>query len=357
MKYKLLLGTCLVSFIILCSISYAEELRNCKTMFNGTCTEYYAPIGGAAEERKCKTMQNGECLEYYRGYVRENDYIQKRTDLRKLNTPVSNKVCNNMFGFFSILDPYATNIWSLQYYNQARIFITMVLPNSPASKAGLNAGDEIKKINGIKSVKFKSINDFYNYLNNNSKVELEIKGVNGDKKSVTLKKEEICRTVQQEPLFDAYWEQICPTNSAGLDLISKVLSSIGVVSNKLTSAIKSDIAAEQRQYNEWINKRAQFRRGFDVCMANSYSEPDLNNCLNQLVNRFVSTISHEQTLNMQRQTLQTQQYMQQQKVDALNNYSRALQNQHVYHSGSVYHGVSVDGKVDVNMNGTLYHRY
>ena len=354
MKYKLLLGTCLVSFIILCSISYAEELRNCKTMFNGTCTEYYAPIGGAAEERKCKTMQNGECLEYYRGYVSENDYIQKRTDLRKLNTPIQNEVCDNLFGFRYIVDPYATNIWSLQYYNQARIFITMVLPNSPASKAGLNAGDEITRINGIKTVKFKSFNDFSVYLDGQSTINLDIKSVKGGKKSVTLNKTKICKTQQIEPLFESYWGQIC---SLKLDSASELLTEWGRVSNKLTPAIRSEIVAVQNEITDWKHKRAQFRRGFDVCMANSYSEPDLNNCLNQLVNRFVSTISHEQTLNMQRQTLQTQQYMQQQKVDALNNYSRALQNQHVYHSGSVYHGVSVDGKVDVNMNGTLYHRY
>lgn len=138
---------------------------------------------------------------------------------------------------------------------------------------------------------------------------------------------------------------------------SKYLLYIGRVNNKLTPQFRVAYNSWQNELGDWNNKKAQFRNGFNLCLTNSYTTNDANNCLNQLVNRSINTITHEQNLEMQRTTLQVQQQMQQQQVNAMNNYSHALRNQHVQVDANVYHSGTVNHNVNqnVNFNGTMYH--
>ena len=357
MKYKLLSLTAIASFVIICATVNAEELGKCKTMLNGQCTEYYAPVGSM--QNQCKTMQNGECIEFYRASIHENNYIQEKVDMQQLNKPEQSRFCNNSFGFDYILDPYA-NVWSTwDVYNQSKVFIIHIDSNSPASQAGLNIGDEITRVNDIRVVKFKPA-DFSSYFDGQTAITLEVKSIKGGKKSVSLKKAEMCQLKQTEPFFESYWKQVCPYD---LDYTSEYLSYIGRISNKLTLALKSEYATAKQENNDWKNKRNQFRTGFNLCLANSYNREDVNNCLNQLVNRSLNNIAHEQSLETQRSAIQAQQQMQQQQVDALNNYSHALKNQHLQVDGTINTNVHHSGTVDhningnVNVNGTYNHYY
>ena len=59
--------------------------------------------------------------------------------------------------------------------------------------------------------------------------------------------------------------------------------------------------------------------------------------------------------------MEAQQRLQQQQINALNNYSDALRNQHVQVDTNVYHSgtVNVNSNVNHNVNlyGTVNHRY
>ena len=77
----------------------------------------------------------------------------------------------------------------------------------------------------------------------------------------------------------------------------------------------------------------------------------------EIENRTLTTISQEQNLEMQRSALQAQQQMQQQQVNAMNNYSNALRNQHVQVDANVYHSGTVNVNSNVNVNGNYTYRY
>ena len=49
--------------------------------------------------------------------------------------------------------------------------------------------------------------------------------------------------------------------------------------------------------------------------------------------------------------------MQQQQVNAMNNYSNALRNQHVQVDANVYHRGTVNVNSNVNVNGTYNHYF
>ena len=352
-KKLFLVAILFVGTIITLSVR-AEDLSNCKTVFNGKCYDNSINSNSNIQEQKCKTMVEGKCTEYYNFTTNYNTLpVETKQDMRSLNKKEQNKVCDNRFGFAYVLDPYA-NVWSTwEVYNQSKIFITNVEVNSPASRAGLKVGDEITRINGNRVVKFKG-NDFDNYLDGQQTIRLDIKSTSGDKKDITLSRGEICVSNQIEPLFDSYWGQVCTYD---LDSASKYFSYIGRVNNKLTPQFRADYNYWQNELSGWNNKKAQFRNGFNLCLSNNYNTSDVNNCLNQLVNRSINSIAHEQSLNMQRTQLQAQQQMQQQQVNAMNNYSNALRNQHVQVDANVYHSGTVNHNVNqnVNFNGTMYH--
>lgn len=349
---KKLLIFSFVIFLVSTMIVNAEEMNNtskCKTMFDGKCVEYYAnPV-----ENKCKTMENGICTEYfnYNTSINSDNYIAPRRDMKYLNKKEQAKVCKNTFGFLYFLDSFY-NPWSWDS-SQARVYITKVDANSPAQRAGLQIGDEIQKINGNRVLKFKG-DDFNNYLENQEKINLEIKLINGGKKNVTLERLQMCTLEEKEPFFEQYWTQICPLD---LKNASKWVNSVGAISNKLSASGKSTQVNDQSILLNWKNKQTQFRNGFNLCLANNYNENDVNICLNKLVDRTLGTISQEQNLEMQRSTLQAQQQINQQQVNAMNNYSDALRNQHVKIDADVYHYGSIDVNSNVNINGNYYHHY
>lgn len=345
MKIKLtILGLVLFITSVVVGIVKAEDLK-CKTMSNGVCTEYFQP------ETKCKTMVDGRCTEFYSQVEYNTGYQEPpKTDMRYLNKKTQDNVCSDRFGFSYVLDPYA-NVWSTwEVYNQSKIFITQVDTNTPAARAGLKVGDEITKINGVRAVKFKW-DDFDNYLTGQRTIELELKTASGDKKSMTINKANVCKVTTREPFFDSYWNQIY---SGDLEEYNEWFRAIGNVGNKLTTQFKSEYAKAQSDINTWISRKSQFRNGFNMCLANYHTTTDVNNCLNQLVNRFAGTISQENNIKAQQQITN-------QQINAMNNYSDALRNQHVQVDANVYHSgnVNVNHNIDanVNVNGNYYHHW
>lgn len=352
MKIKVIFLIFVLGLVVTCLSVKAEDLSKCKTMFDGKCYEYY-DTSNSGINKKCKTMQNGVCTEYFDVSEISNNYVQEKTDMRELNKKEEAQICLDKFGFWYTLDQYA-NVWSTwDVYNQTRIFVTNITPNSPASRAGLRVGDEILRTNGIRSVKFKN-DEYDNLLDSQSTIKLEIKSTNGEKRTVTISKARICFTETKEPFFDSYWGQVC---SYDLDNIANNLSYIGRVAKNFSPQAKSDYVSWQNEYSNWANKKAQFRNGFNLCLANNYNKQDVNSCLGQLVNRTLTTISQEQNIEMQRSALQAQQQMQQQQVNAMNNYSNALRNQHVQVDANVYHRGTVNVNSNVNVNGTYNHYF
>lgn len=284
--------------------------------------------------------------------------IEPKQNMLSANIKKQDKICDNRFGFWYVLDPYA-NVWStMEVYNQSKIFIINVEPNSAAAKAGLKVGDEIKKINGTRVVKMKG-SEFDNYLTSQDSIQLDIKNAGGGKKTVNLTKSSICVATETEPLFDTYWGQICPYD---LDSVKNYLNYITRVSSKLTPQLRTnDYAVTQNELNAWVNKKNQFRRGFNSCLSNSYSKPDANACLNQLVTRTLDNIAQEQNLQNQRAAVQaqqeavrTQQIIAKQQfllgigqIYATLDHAHALRHQHVNVSGNV--NVEHSGRIN------LYH--
>lgn len=337
MKYNLLLITFSLLLVISLTVK-AEDIINNNT------------------SNKCKTMQNGVCTEYYTNTNYEaNIQITPKQDMRLLNKKEKTQVCNNTFGFFHVLDPYNPRGKIFNGLLYTRIYITNVQDNSPASRTKLKVGDEILKINNIKVDKMQNA-DFNNYIDNFNKINFEIKDEYGNIKYITLQKANMCSAKELEPMFDSYVKQIWQNDDYMWHLGANIYCSQKVY-NKLTLRTKNELNGIVLQINNWFSKREQFRNGFNLCLANNYNLNDVNNCLNQLVNRSLNQIANEQNLQMQQAALQAQQQMQQRQINALNNYSYALQNQrmqvdtNVYHSGTINNNINLNG----NINGTYYH--
>lgn len=99
-------------------------------------------------------------------------------------------------------------------------------------------------------------------------------------------------------------------------------------------------------------------------MLSSSSQPELHACLSALVNNELSIIAKEKEYEQQQERLrqqqaayEAQQRLQQQQINALNNYSDALRNQHVQVDTNVYHRGTVNVNSNVNVNGTYNHYF
>ena len=216
-KKLFLVAILFVRTIITLSVR-AEDLSNCKTVFNGKCYDNSINSNSNIQEQKCKTMVEGKCTEYYNFTTNYNTlHVETKQDMRSLNKKEQNKVCDNRFGFWYVLDPYNQR-WVPFVgfpYDKTRIYITHVEANSPAAQSGLKVGDEIVKVNDNKVIELKN-NDFDNYLTGQQTIRLDIESTNGDKKNITLSKGEICTIHQTEPLFDSYWGQVCTYDLLGI---------------------------------------------------------------------------------------------------------------------------------------------
>lgn len=337
MKYKLLLITFSLLLVISLTVKAEDIINN-------------------NNSNKCKTMQNGICTEYFTNTNYEaNIQITPKQDMRLINKKETKTVCNNEYGFDYVYDSYNSN-WEPFVgivNNKPKIYLTHITSNSSAARAGLKIGDEITKINNMKVDKI-AYNDFSNLLNNSQQINMETKKSDGTKKYVSIVKSNLCTTLEYEPFFNSYWGQIYPYD---IDSQLAFLAKISNVSNKLTKQFKYEYNSRQNEINKMLAKRNQFRIGFNLCLANYYNMNDVNNCLNQLVNRSLNQIANEQNLQMQQSAIQTQQQLQQRQINALNNYSYALQNQrmqvdtNVYHSGTINNNINLNG----NINGTYYH--
>ncbi|MBO6271579.1 PDZ domain-containing protein [bacterium] len=213
-------------------------------------------------------------------------------------------------------------IWIM---NWNRMYIIKVDNNSPASKAGLSVGDEIKKINNIKITKFRNIQS---YMQTCSYLEFYLKSQNNIYKTIKISKGKYLRDTVEEidPLFELYWKQIC---NIDIDNRLEFLSAAKQVENKLSHFTKVGLENDYQKILIWKNKRDQFKCGYELCKMNSKNKDEMNACLTNLQNKFLYNIAQErnyeiqqrqlnmqqQQLNIQRQNMIMQNNMQQQQLN------------------------------------------
>lgn len=315
----------IMGVISLLVISLTVKAEN----FSTYPTEYNANDMHTYNEVQEVTSSNSAQTGYEMGYITP----------KKIN--IAEKECNYCFGMRYFKDPY-----------NKKTFIFDVENNSPAMKMGLRIGDEILKIDNEK-IKKLQLEQIDNILNQKQAVKLEIKTSAGIKKDINLTKANVCTTKinSDDELFNTYWNQVC---SYPYDLDNGLKISQNLLKVNLSYYSRRDLDNEIQRINYWLAKRNKFKNGYNVCRMN-LDEYSVNKCLAELVNRELTQIQHEETLRQQQAALEAQQRMQQQQINALNNYSYAIQNQRMQVDTNVYHSGTVNVNSNVNVNGRYNH--
>ena len=163
-------------------------------------------------------------------------------------------------------------------------------------------------------------------------------------------------------LYNSYWSQIC--NIDAENAAEELYHAEGLI-NKYSKGMRDMIASAHQTVVYWANKKHNFDNGYKRCtMLSSSSQPELHACLSALVNNELSIIAKEKEYEQQQERLrqqqaayEAQQRFQQQQINALNNYSDALRNQHVQVDTNVYHRGTVNVNSNINVNGTYNHYF
>lgn len=271
--------------------------------------------------------------------VVKSDNMQK--SLYDYYDTTTTQKCYFDFGFELMQDPY-----------NKKCYIYDVQNKSLTNKLGINIGNEILKINGVKAKKYNidEINEILGRINN---LEVEVK-TNLGKKILSLSKENFCTTSIEEPeLFTMYWKQIYQNDLPRIIKLTAVLSGL-----PLSYWAKRDLEEGLLDVEYWKGKHNQFKNGYNSCVA-TQENLDIHVCLNQLVNRELMQINKDNIIKQQQAALRAQQQMQQQQINAMNNYSDALRNQHVKIEGSVYNygSVDVNHNINGNINSNVYYHW
>ena len=195
----------------------------------------------------------------YSTQVARNDYVQP------VQTNKPNKYCSDRFGFIPVFDQYQTILASYNVFDQARVFIADVEPNSPADRAGLKVGDEIQRIDGMRVLKFHGNlfdNGFDSDLDGRNSISLNIKSNSGGKKQVNLSRANVCTPIpiSEDPMFENYWGQVSSWDVESLYLGLDKVDKISRISNKLTERARAELAMIKSEISKWISKRNQFKR-------------------------------------------------------------------------------------------------
>lgn len=249
---------------------------------------------------------------------------------------LNNENCSEIFGF---------SYW--QDYS-GKWFIVDIVNNSSAQKQGLFKGNEIVEVDGVK-VKNLGQDEFFILLNKPT-VNLLIKNNDNKKKLYTLTRTYICiPETPKDPLFDMYWAQIYAGNNDPIQKYEFLLK-LSSFFYKLTFKTRTELNTVLPETKYWAEKEVKFRNIFNTCKINNQSEQELNNCLSGAVNIINREIVHEREIALQQQFIQAQQQMQQQQINALNNYADSLRNQNVNvnHSGTINSNVYHSGTMNVN---------
>lgn len=248
-------------------------------------------------------------------------------------------------------------LYGLGYWqdSNSKWYIVEIFKDSSAYKNGLQIGNEILTINGIKAKKL-DYSGMKNLFNDRSGVTLEIKDNYNRKDIYNLKTSTICiPQKEQDPLYDTYWQQIYTDQGdpiEGYEFYSKLSS----FSYKLTWNTKVRLAQLLKETNYWADKKIKFTNKYNACKI----DKDIKICLADAVNKLSTEIAYDQEVARQNAYIQAQQQMQQQQIDALNNYAYSLRNQNinVNHSGTVNSNVYHSGTVNINNNiNTPYYRW
>ncbi|MCI1272845.1 MAG: PDZ domain-containing protein [Clostridiaceae bacterium] len=279
-----------------------------------------------------------------------------RISTNSLNDNNYAKVCKNSYGFYYTYDPYLYNSWTGKL--TPRIFIIKVVPQSPAANAGLVVGDEIIKINDVK-VNNLTANAVFNILQNNTTTTFDIES-NDIKKILVMTKTDVCLAEYNDnidELFDKSWYQISNFN---IDAAIEYLRNCTLIENKLSKKfINSELSGIDNQIRYWMPKKNQFKIGYDLCKNNSKSSEETYACIQELVNRTIAQVMNDKSVEQQQALLLQQQQLQQNQINAINNYSYALQNQHlqvdqnVNYSGTVNANIYHSGTINTNSNSNI----
>lgn len=270
-------------------------------------------------------------LESNKAFPSDKQQFATKVTKNKLN----NETCSELFG--------------IEYFQDysGKWFIWNVIENSVAQRHGLAIGNEIVEVNSLKAKKLRG-----SELHTQFKAptaNLIIKNNDNKKISYTLTKTLICiPETHKDPLFDMYWSQIY----MGIDPIQNYEFLLKLCSffNKLTFRMRAEINQTLPETKYWAEKEVKFRNIFNTCKINNQSEQEFNNCLSGAVNIINREITHDREIALQQQYIQTQQQMQQEQINALNNYADSLRNQNVNvkHSGTINSNIYHNGTMNVN---------
>ncbi len=330
MKNRIIFSTILVLFgTIFFSLNVkAENLSNCHTIFNGKCL-------------KNNTLNN----------------IQVETP--QISNPIPNisPVPVQLTSTKTLVENDCKIRYGIQYdndYINGKFFVIDIANNSPASRSGLQIGDEILSINDKKAKKL-SMDQMHVIFDQGNTANLKIKDIFGNKKEVSITKANVCEPKsKKDELFETYWQQIDPKYKDGLEEEKRLTKNF--LKAKGLSWQARDLEYKRlKKLNYLLGKREKLYSSYNICKSYVQTPEELHSCISQAVNKLQLEIVYEEEAERKQEYLEAQQRMQQQQIDAMNNYANALRNQNVNVNTNTYHSGTVN--VNSNVNGNYYHHW
>jgi hypothetical protein len=178
-------------------------------------------------------------------------------------------------------------------YNK-KIFIFKTFTNSPALRYQLPEGAEVISVNDIK-IKKLNINEAANLIRGKegSVVKLTVK-YNGQESVYDIQRDNFTIPEKKQDRFEIHWKQVAPTNMRIEPIPQNMLKNMS-----------------KKWYNEvvpvtyyWLNRKAEFKNGYDACM--SYPESEQNPCLISLTNREINKTAHDEQIEVQQNIVRQQ---------------------------------------------------
>ncbi len=225
------------------------------------------------------------------------------------------------------------------YYWGDKLFITDVIPNSPAQRAGLKIGDRIIKINNQK-VRRMSVEDANYVMDMNPNMTLLIKDANNKKRSVNLTRSKVCIEIKpsENEIFLTYWNQLYD-GEYDLELVHDKIQKLNRVD--LSYRSKSEVRQMEEYVTYWLKKKKIFKNSYKSCDLSSYDDTSLCNCLSKFVDKELAKIAKEEEYAMERYKIRAKLQMFAMSTaaaiymgGAIKDHAHALRNQNVHHSHS-----------------------